>query len=48
MFSNASQRSAPIGRWVKIIKADIEYPFEHGEVKFTLNGILSCGEEGTA
>jgi hypothetical protein len=30
-FSNSQQR-APIGRWVKINKADIEYPFEQGEV----------------
>ena len=35
---NASQRRAPIGRWVKI-KADIKYPFEHGEViNYTLDG----------
>ena len=31
-FSNASQRRSPIDRWVKIKKADIKYPFEHGEV----------------
>ena len=31
-FSNASQRRAPIGRWVKNKKADIEYPFTHGDV----------------
>ena len=31
-YSNASQRRASIGRWVKIKIADIEYPFEHGEV----------------
>ena len=38
-FSNASQRRAPIGRWVKN-KADIEYPFEHGEViNYTLDGV---------
>jgi hypothetical protein len=31
---------APIGRWVKIKKADIDYPFEHGEViNNTLDGI---------
>jgi hypothetical protein len=36
-FYNASQR-APIGRWVK--KADIEYPFENGEViNYTLDGV---------
>ena len=39
-FSNASQRRAPIGRLVKIKKADIEYPFEYGEViKYTLDGV---------
>jgi hypothetical protein len=30
-FSNVSQRRTPIGRWVKK-NADIEYPFEQGEV----------------
>ena len=40
MFSNALQRRAPIGRWVKIKKADTEYPFEHGEViNYTLDGV---------
>jgi hypothetical protein len=30
----------PIGRWVKNKKADIEYPFEHGEViNYTLDGV---------
>ena len=39
-FSNASQRRAPIGRWVKK-KADIEHPFEQGEVlSYTLDGVL--------
>ena len=40
-FSNASQRRAPIGTWVKMDKkADIEYPFEHGEViNYTLDGV---------
>jgi hypothetical protein len=28
----------PIGRWVKK-KADIEYPFEHGEVNYTSDGV---------
>jgi hypothetical protein len=33
-FSNALQRSAPIGRWVK------KRPFEHGEViNYTLDGV---------
>jgi hypothetical protein len=37
---DASQRRAPIGRWVKIRKADNEYPFEHGEsIHHTLDGI---------
>jgi hypothetical protein len=31
-FSSASQRRAPISRWVKKTKADIKYPFEHGEM----------------
>ena len=41
MFSNASQRRAPIGRWVKHThKIDIEYPFEHGAViNYTLDGV---------
>ena len=39
-FSTASQRRVPIGRWVKIIKADIEYSFEDGEViNYTLDGV---------
>jgi hypothetical protein len=40
-FSNASQRRAPIGGWVKkFFKADIEYAFEHGEViNYTLDGV---------
>jgi hypothetical protein len=39
-FSNASQRRAHIGRWVQIKKADIEYPFEHGEViNYPLDGV---------
>ena len=38
-FSKASQTRTPIGRWVKE-KADIEYPFEHGEViNNTLDGV---------
>ena len=38
-FSNASQRRAPVGRWVKK-KADIEYPFEHSEVSnYTFDGV---------
>jgi hypothetical protein len=38
MFSNALQRRAPIGRWVK--KTDIEFPFELGEViNYTLYGV---------
>ena len=40
--SNASQRSAPIGRWVKNKqkKTDIEYPFELDEViHYTLDGV---------
>ena len=38
-FSNASQIRASIGRWVKK-KADIEYPFEYGEViNYTLDGV---------
>jgi hypothetical protein len=35
-------RRAPIciGRWVKIIKAEIENPFGHGEViNYNLNGV---------
>jgi hypothetical protein len=37
-FPNASQRKAPIGRWVR--KADLEYPFEHGDViNYTLDGV---------
>jgi hypothetical protein len=36
-FSNALQRRVPIGRWVK--KTDIEYPFEHGEVNYTLDDV---------
>ena len=41
MFSNASQRRSPIGRWIWINKkADIEYPFEHDEViNYTLDGV---------
>ena len=35
-FPNASQRRAPIGRW---IKADNDYPFEHGVV---INYTLDC------
>ena len=39
-FSKASQRRAPIGRWVKKIITDIEYPFEHGDViHYTLGGV---------
>ena len=42
-ISNASQGWAPISRWVKNKKADIEYPFERGEdihvINFTLNGV---------
>ena len=39
-FSNALQRRAHIGRWVKMFKAVIKYPFEHGEViNYTLNGV---------
>ena len=39
-FSNSSQRRAPVGGSVKIKKADIEYPFEHGEVfNCTLDGV---------
>ena len=40
-FSNALQRRARIGRWVnQLYKADIEYPFEHGEViNCTLDGV---------
>ena len=39
-FSNASQRSAHIGRWVKKKISDIEYPFDHGEViNYTLDGV---------
>ena len=39
-FSNASQRRAPIGRWVKNKKADIEYPFEHSKVmNYTLDDL---------
>ena len=31
---------ALIGRWVKMLKANIEYPFEHGEViNYTLDGV---------
>jgi hypothetical protein len=38
------QRKAPIGKWfkknIKIKKADIEYPFEHGEdINDTLDGV---------
>jgi hypothetical protein len=37
-FSNDLQRRAPIGRWVKK-KADMQYPFELGEVcNYTLDG----------
>jgi hypothetical protein len=33
------QRRAPFDRWVKI-KADIEFPFEHGEmINYTLDGV---------
>ena len=40
-FWNASQRRAPIARWVKK-KAGIEYPFEHGEViHYTLEGNIN-------
>uniref|UniRef100_A0A674DZN6 CDK5 regulatory subunit associated protein 2 n=1 Tax=Salmo trutta TaxID=8032 RepID=A0A674DZN6_SALTR len=39
-FSNASHRRAPIGRWLRFKKADIEYLFEHGEViNYTLDGV---------
>ena len=39
-FSISSPRRAPIGRWVKIKKADNEYPFEHDEViKYALDGV---------
>jgi hypothetical protein len=39
-LSDASQRRAPIFRWIKIQKADIEYPFEHGGIiKHTLHGV---------
>ena len=39
-FTNASQRRAPIGRLVKRKKADIEYPFENGEViHYTLDDV---------
>ena len=39
-FSNASQRRAPIGRWVKKTKAYIQYPFEHCLViNYTLDGV---------
>ena len=39
-FSNALQRRAPIGRWVKQKKADIENPFEDDEViNYTLHGV---------
>jgi hypothetical protein len=37
MFSNALQRWALVGRWVK--KADIEYSFAHGEVILSLDGV---------
>ena len=39
-FSNVSQRRTVIDRWVKsFFKADIECPFEHGEViNYTLDG----------
>jgi hypothetical protein len=38
LFSNALQK-ALIGKWVKIT-ADIEYPFERGEViNYTLDGL---------
>jgi hypothetical protein len=38
-FSNASQRWAPIGRWVEI-NQNIEYGFVHGEViNYTLDGV---------
>jgi hypothetical protein len=37
MFSNGSQRRAPISKWVK---KDIEYPFEHGAfVNYTLDSL---------
>ena len=41
-FSNASQTRAPIGRWIQKKKkeADIEYPFEPGEViNYTLDDV---------
>ena len=45
-FSNALQRRAPIGRWVKIQFKKIHsiYPFKHGEVSnytldYTLDGV---------
>ena len=41
-LTNASQRRAPIGRWVYVVffKADVEYPVEHGEViNYTLDGV---------
>jgi hypothetical protein len=38
-FSQASQSSAPIGRWVTK-QTYVEYPFEHGEVdNYTLDGV---------
>jgi hypothetical protein len=38
-FSNASQRRAPIARWVNKQKAGTEYPFEHGKaINYTLDG----------
>ena len=43
-FSNALQSRAPIGRWIKSSKADINYPFEHGEViTYTLDGVSIHG-----
>jgi hypothetical protein len=39
-FFNASQKRVPVGRWVKMKKVDIKYPFEHGEVmNYTLDGV---------
>uniref|UniRef100_A0A4W5LUL4 Bromodomain and WD repeat domain containing 3 n=1 Tax=Hucho hucho TaxID=62062 RepID=A0A4W5LUL4_9TELE len=48
-FSNGSQRRAPIGRWVKtFFKADITFPFEHGEVVtlWMVYQYTVAGEEG--
>ena len=39
--NNASQRRAHnwYSRWVKKNEADTEYPVEHGEVNYTLDGV---------